>query len=236
LMFLLGNASRLRLPAAAAGIVALAVTGVRAAWGGVIVALIYQVVLADMRRRTRIIIAAIVIIGLGVGILSMTSFGDKILSRVTSVNNLHSDNSFDARAAFYKSFITTSLTNVQGTGFGATGLATRLNSAAQVQSFDSGLMNVPYVLGWPGTLLYLGGIGLLAARSLRAARVLRRDAFVVSAGSIWIALLAQMVFTNTLTSLSGLFFFMMMVFPLLALREANVARRARMQASSVAGR
>ena len=56
---------------------------------------------------------------------------------------------------------------------GATGASTKLSSDSgelgKYGSFDSGVMNVPFVLGWPGTLLYLSGVVMLFSRTLRAA-------------------------------------------------------------------
>jgi hypothetical protein len=95
---------------------------------------------------------------------------------------------------------------------GATGTSTKLSNdggqLGQYGNFDSGVMNIPFVLGWPGTLLYLSGILWLLVRALLASFRMRDDKFVSASISLGLAIVAMLVFTNSLVGTGGLLLFM----------------------------
>ena len=87
-------------------------------------------------------------------------------------------------------------------------------------------MNIPFVLGWPGTLMYLSGIVWLLARAVRASFKLRDDKFVSACLSLRLAIFAMLVFTNSLVGTGGLLLFMSLFFdPLRASSRKDRTRR-----------
>jgi hypothetical protein len=69
-------------------------------------------------------------------------------------------------------------------------------------------MNVPFVLGWPGSLMYLAGLGLLLTRAFRASFSLRDDKYAQASLSVAFAIVGMLVFTNTFTSIGGMILYM----------------------------
>jgi uncharacterized membrane protein len=88
-------------------------------------------------------------------------------------------------------------------------------------NFDSGLMEVPYVMGWPGTLLYTAGIVMLLWRAWRASRRHATDLLAISGVGVAVAIFSMMIFINTLTAVSGMFFFIGVTLPVISLRYAR---------------
>jgi hypothetical protein len=120
--------------------------------------------------------------------------------------------------------MSSALTDIAGQGLGTTGLGSKLSNDTAAQAmlnFDSGLMEVPYVMGWPGTLLYTTGIVMLLWRAYRASRQHPSDLLAISGVGVAVAILSMMVFINTLTSVSGMFFFLGVTLPVISLRYAR---------------
>jgi hypothetical protein len=125
-------------------------------------------------------------------------------SRVSTLQNIESDASFRARISFYRDFIDNSLSTPLGTGLGSTGTAAIL-ATGSAAVFDSGLMNVPYVLGWPGTFFFGMGLGWIAIIFLLA-RPKSSDRLVIANIAVAMPILIEMVFANTVIGVSGVFF------------------------------
>jgi hypothetical protein len=66
-------------------------------------------------------------------------------------------------------------------------------------------MNVPFVLGWPGTILYVGGMLSLLLRVLRDSSI-GSNLFLSACLGITIGALGQMIFINTLIGVQGMVF------------------------------
>jgi hypothetical protein len=142
-------------------------------------------------------------------------------ARVGSLGTLNRDHSFRERIAFYRSAFDQVRARPLGNGLGSTGLAVKLTSVEALrknQDFDSGVMNLPFVLGWPGTLLFLGGLGMLLLQLGRGH--LRVDPLTSAMLGIACAILAQVVFANVLTGSTGL-----LLWIFLAMSLAAPARR-----------
>ncbi|OMW51193.1 glucose-6-phosphate isomerase [Burkholderia pseudomallei] len=233
LVFMIAATERVRWLAGAAGFISFCLCLVRSTWGGWVVALAIQLAKSSNRVRVRIIGSAIVLAGLCVPLLSVGPVADRLGQRLQSITNLKDDRSYDDRNKFYATFAQTAFTDVAGEGLGATGASTKLSSDSgslgKYGSFDSGVMNVPFVLGWPGTLLYLLGLVWLLGRALRASLRLRRDKFVAACLSLSLSVFAMLVFTNSFIGTGGLLLFMS-IFSILSaahwqkLQRASVAR------------
>ncbi|AOK31383.1 MULTISPECIES: glucose-6-phosphate isomerase [Burkholderia] len=208
LVFMFAATERVRWIAGAAGFVSFMLCLVRSAWGGWAIALLIQLVKSSNRARMRIIGGAIVLGALCLPILTAGPIGDRLGQRLQSILSLKDDRSYDDRNKFFAAFAQTAFTDVEGEGLGATGASTKLSSDSgglgKYGSFDSGVMNVPFVLGWPGTLLYLCGLVWLLVRAVRASFRLRGDKFATACLSLCLSIFAMLVFTNSFIGTGGL--------------------------------
>jgi hypothetical protein len=212
MVYVMAANHRVRWIAAALGFFAFGLSLVRSTWGGWVVALLIQLVKSNNRVRLRIVGSAILLGGLCVPLLAVGPVADRMQTRLNSIVNLKDDQSYAARNEFYATFAKTAFTDVSGEGMGATGTSTKLSNdggqLGQYGNFDSGVMNIPFVLGWPGTLLYLSGILWLLVRAVLASFRMRDDKFVSASLSLGLAIFAMLVFTNSLVGTGGLLLFM----------------------------
>src|ERR1700761_5280097 len=212
MVYVMAANHRVRWIAAALGFFAFGLSLVRSTWGGWVVALLIQLVKSNNRVRLRIIASGLLLAGLCGPLLAVGPVADRMQTRLNSIVNLKDDQSYAARNEFYATFAKTAFTDVSGEGMGATGASTKLSSSngdlGKYGSFDSGVMNVPFVLGWPGSLMYLAGLGLLLARAFRASFSLRDDKYAQASLSVAFAIVGMLVFTNTFTSIGGMILYM----------------------------
>ncbi|KVE37202.1 glucose-6-phosphate isomerase [Burkholderia sp. BDU5] len=229
LVFMIAATGRVRWIAGAAGFISFCLCLVRSTWGGWVIALVIQLAKSSNRVRVRIVGSAIVLAALCVPLLTVGPVADRLGQRLQSITNLKDDRSYDDRNKFYATFAQTAFTDVAGEGLGATGASTKLSSSngdlGKYGSFDSGVMNVPFVLGWPGTLLYLFGLVWLLGRVLRASFRLRRDKFVAACLSLSLSVFAMLVFTNSFIGTGGLLLFMS-IFSILSAAHWQKQQRA----------
>ena len=208
LTFTMAGTQSVRWLAGGLGFISFGLCMVRSTWGGWVIAMVLQLIKASNKVRVRILVGGVVLVALSVPLLTFGPIADKMATRLQSITNLSDDNSYAARNEFYASFAKTAFTDVSGEGFGATGSSTKLSSSngdlGKYGSFDSGVMNVPFVLGWPGSLMYLAGLGLLLMRAFRASFSLRDDKYAQASLSVAFAIVGMLVFTNTFTSIGGM--------------------------------
>ncbi|EEA02542.1 putative transmembrane protein [Burkholderia sp. H160] len=212
MVFVMAAQHRVRWIAAALGFFSFALSLVRSTWGGWVIALLIQLVKSNNKVRVRIVGSAVLLAGLCVPLLAVGPVAERMQARLNTIVNLHDDQSYAARNEFYATFAKTAFTDVSGEGMGATGTSTKLSNdggqLGQYGNFDSGVMNIPFVLGWPGTLLYMSGIVWLLTRAVLASFRLRDDKFVSACMSLCLAIFAMLVFTNSLVGTGGLLLFM----------------------------
>jgi hypothetical protein len=205
LLLTLSGGGLLRWPAAVAGYASFLLSLVRSAWGGWITGLLFMIA---QRGRFRLrLIATVLVMGLiAWPLLSVGPIAETVDARLQTVTELEKDTSFDARLVFYAEFAPIALLNLEGEGLGSTGLATKLGTAGaalgQFANFDSGLMNIPFVLGWPGALPYVAGLVWLLSYALRSGRS-GVDLFAAASRGTVVAMLTQLVFVNALVGSSA---------------------------------
>jgi hypothetical protein len=131
---------------------------------------------------------------------------DTINSRLQTIVEIRQDNSFRARTEFYAEFLPQAFSNVMGEGLGSTGLGTKLSNEQATLgaygSLDSGVMEIPLVMGWPGTMLYVGGLIWLVVYAFRNSRV--EDLFAVASRGIVVAMLVMLLADDTTNGLPGM--------------------------------
>lgn len=202
---------RVRWVAAAFGFFSFALSLVRSTWGGWAIAMLIQLMKSSNRVRVRIVVSAVVLAGICVPLLTFGPVADRMQQRLNTLVNLSDDQSYEARNQFYADFAKTAFTDVTGEGLGATGASTKLSSGngelGKYGSFDSGVMNIPFVLGWPGTLLYMSGVLWLIVRAVRVSLRMQDDRYVCACLSLSVSIFAMLVFTNSLVGTGGLLLF-----------------------------
>ncbi|RKP48305.1 glucose-6-phosphate isomerase [Trinickia fusca] len=206
------STDRLRWVAAAAGFAAFGLSLVRSTWGGWVIALAIQLAKSSNLVRIRIVLGLAVLAALSMPMLAFGPVADRVSARLQTITNLDDDQSYASRNAFYATFAETAFTNVAGMGLGATGTSTKLSNEGgklgKYGNFDSGVMNIPFVLGWPGTLLYLSGLGWLLVRALRVSFSLGGDKFAQACLSLAGSVFAMIVFANSFIGTGGLLMYM----------------------------
>jgi hypothetical protein len=229
MVFVMAAKHRVRWVAAAFGFFAFALSLVRSTWGGWVIAMLIQLFKSSNRVRLRILVSVLVLAGVCVPLLAVGPVAERMQQRLNSLVNLSDDQSYAARNQFYADFAKTAFTDVVGEGLGATGASTKLagnnGELGKYGSFDSGVMNIPFVLGWPGTLLYLSGVLWLLARAVRAALRMPDDRYACACMSLAISIFAMLVFTNSLVGTGGLLLFSSVFSLLSAQHWRKLARR-----------
>ncbi|HEY4805289.1 MAG TPA: glucose-6-phosphate isomerase [Paraburkholderia sp.] len=230
MVFVMAAQHRVRWVAAAFGFFSFALSLVRSTWGGWAIAMLIQLMKSSNKVRIRIIISAVVLAGVCVPLLTFGPVADRMQQRLNSLVNLKDDQSYAARNQFYADFAKKAFTDVTGEGLGATGASTKLSSnngqLGQYGSFDSGVMNIPFVLGWPGTLLYMSGVLWLLARAVRVSLRMPEDRYVCACLSLAVSIFAMLVFTNSLVGTGGLLLFSSVFSILSAGHWTKLQRRA----------
>ena len=207
LLLILSSRGLLRWPAAGVGYTSFLLSLVRSAWGGWIVGLLF-IIAQRGRFRPRLLVTLTVVGLLAWPLLTVGPVAEVVNERLETISNIEEDKSAQERQAFYSNFAQNAFFNPVGQGLGSTGLATKLGTDTQALenlNFDSGLMNIPFVLGWPGSLLYLGGLVWLLRNALRG-EAARLDLFAAANQGIMVALLFQLLFGNSLIGLPGVVF------------------------------
>jgi hypothetical protein len=205
LLLLLGGGSLFgiwRWSAAAAGYASFILSMVRQAWGGWLVGLLFIIGQGGRSRPgslMKLMVAALMILPL----LTVGPVADKLNERLETTTALSRDRSFEARLDFYAEAVPQALFNPVGAGLGSTGVGTKL-SADEVYSaaFDSGLLEVPFLLGWPGTLLYVGGLAWLLYYAFHGRNP--TDFFAVASRAIVVGTLVQLPFNDKTDGVPGM--------------------------------
>jgi len=176
---------------------------VRSAWGGWVVGVAVMFTRLGEYSRSRTVAILVVSVALSVPLLILAPNTEQVTSRMDTITELDEDNSMRARVRLYQGAGLNAILNPLGQGIGSLGLAAKLSDAGRTMSFDSGVLAIPLTLGWPGSLLYLGGLIWMLLQALRISTY-NADSFAVIAVSIVMSFMAMMVFANQLKGLHGM--------------------------------
>jgi hypothetical protein len=195
----------LRWPAAAVGFVSFLLSLARTAWGGWLVAVLF-ILTQRGHFRSRVFVTLAGTALLSIPLFAVGPVADTINSRLQTITEIRQDNSFRARTEFYAEFLPQAFSSVRGDGLGSTGLGTKLSNEQATLgtygSFDSGVMEIPLVLGWPGMMLYVGGLIWLLVYAFRNTNP--EDLFAVVSRGIVVAMLAMLLADDTTNGLPGM--------------------------------
>jgi hypothetical protein len=210
IIIILNTQHKLRWFAAPPVLISLLLSIVRTAWGGLGVAWLYTIVRLRTSATVRQLLVGACVLVAALPLLTVESVSNIVNKRFESLLKLTEDSSYTARAESYQNAVMAVSTNFAGNGLGATGTATKLNnqgSMGEHGDFDSGLLEIPFNLGWPGAFLYTVGVlwflysGLLHGRSGGP-----NHQWNVACGGIVIGTLSECFLTNSLTAGVGMIF------------------------------
>jgi hypothetical protein len=114
----------------------------------------------------------------------------------------------------------------EGAGLGATGSATVAAGGAGIRNFENGLLEVFFLFGWPGGLLFFAGVGGIIVQGMRLADA-RFDQFANAVRSGALALLASLLISEIFTGAPGTLFWVLIGFGVAA-HAHNLASGATM--------
>jgi hypothetical protein len=201
-LLLLPHKGRLRFILIALAVVALLLTRTRAVWVAFILGLIVQQLGQPLRKMPRYVVTLFLVSIVALPIASMPQFSALIAPRLATFGNLSRDNSFIKRYNFSEQAAISIVASSEGRGLGATGGAVKLRGGQGVISLDNGFLEVFYIFGWPGGLLFFLGIGGIMFQTFRF-RETRTDPFANAARSIAVALIAILPIGDVFTGATG---------------------------------
>jgi hypothetical protein len=223
LLVALGTRGRLPLIAGMPTVVALLLSLVRGAWVGFAAGLFILVAKMDMSKRAKLVAVVVLTIVSALPLLSIDRVASTVTTRLETMvgSEAKEDQSYKDRIEFFQSFVMDALSNPFGMGIGATGVATKFSNNGQMGEHgvvDSGVLEVPFVLGWLGAILYISGIALLVTQTLQR-RWSQADGFATVADAVALSILVQMIFSNSLTGFTGTLFWGFIGFSIAAERH-----------------
>lgn len=224
LLFLLAGRGKVVWVGALSGLIVLLLTAVRSSWGGLVVGAVYALACIDSRTRVRVIFAIMIVAALSVPMFAFEDFAKPVVDRMNSMSSIQNDRSFQVRMQFYESFVSVATSDIAGQGMGSTGVSTKLDSAtSQLGKYgvvDSGLMEIPFVMGWPGTVLYVTGLLWMVGRAMRRGLAMKSNRLAAAAVGTSIGLISMLVFSNTLGAFDGILFQIGVTLPVIGHRYA----------------
>ena len=181
---------------------------VRSAWLGYGIGLIMLMVRIPLGRKLKLAAAGIVLLLATVPLLQIDEIQRVAMPRIMSLANGQSDHSLQERMMLYEQFFAVAAGNVPGSGIGATNVATKLSNNGRLSQFgviDSGILEVMFAFGWPGSILYVAGVALAFLSALYGFTT-NNDPFGGAARSVIVAIFVQLAFFNVLSGAVGMVF------------------------------
>jgi hypothetical protein len=192
-----------RFPGIAVALIALLLTRTRSSWVAFVIGLVLMQVSQPVIRLPRRIIALVLVAVLAAPFTAIPKFRSTVLTRMSTLKDIRSDNSFIKRVEFSQEAATGIVESALGNGLGTTGGAVKLeNRAVGVRSLDNGFLELFYVFGWPGGAMFLLGIGTLLIQTIRFAEA-RRDPFAGAVRATAMAILAIMPIGDIFSGSTG---------------------------------
>jgi hypothetical protein len=203
MLMLLAGTGYVRFPGIAVAFVALLLARTRAVWGAFLIGLVIHQLSQPVVRLPRRLIALAVVSILAVPLTQIPAFRSTIVSRMSTLTSISSDNSFVKRVAFSQENAGEIVQTAEGNGLGTTGGAIKLERVqVGVRSLDNGFLELFYVFGWSGGTMFLMGVAALLYQSLRFAEA-KRDTFASAVRAIAVSLVAILPIGDVFTGSTG---------------------------------
>ena len=234
LLLLLSARVRGRLPSLVLGFIGLLLSRIRTAWLGFVFGLVLQFITQPMRRMPRNWVTLLVVGILSFPVITLPRFREGIAARITSFTAGRDDLSVRSRVMTARAGYALVLDYAEGAGLGATGSATVAAGGAGIRNFENGLLEVFFLFGWPGGLLFFLGVGGIVVQGMRLSDA-RFDEFANAVRSGAAALLASLLISEIFTGAPGTLFWVLIGFGVAAHAHnlasgATMAYRASLQA------
>lgn len=215
-LYLTDSGHRMRVPALVAGVAALALSQVRAAWLAWSVGVLIVLISGRPRARATALVA---LAAISVFLVQTDSpLQEVVASRIEESGEIQEDDSVAARVTTYEEMLPTLGGDPVGQGVGAERQLAANDGSRRPIAIDSGLLEFGYFLGLPTGLI---AISALLFGGFAIARIgLRRG--VVRAGVIagGLSVIVQLPFGNTVLGVGGVMLFLLWG---LAIREVVTA-------------
>jgi hypothetical protein len=197
LILLLQSRWVLKPAGAIAGVIALTLSVVRAAWLSLAVGIVAFLRYMSPRQRVRVIAGTVLAILLAASLITVPQARDMVIERLNTLTDLKNDGSVRERTLMYSAMGREIRENPSGLG---------LRNGIVLEGFpiDSGLVATLLSLGWCGSLLL--GIGLCSTFSFRARPIDRDIPLYGASHAICLSLLLQLVAGNTFVGFTGVLF------------------------------
>lgn len=226
LLLLLSAQVRGRLPSLVLGFIGLLLSRIRTAWLGFVFGLVLQLITQPVRRLPRNWITLFVIGLLSLPVITLPRFREGIAERISSFSAGRQDLSVRSRVMTARAGYSLVLDYAEGAGLGATGSATVAAGGAGIRNFENGLLEVFYLFGWPGGILFFMGVAGIIAQGMRLTDA-RFDQFANAVRSGAAALLASLLISEIFTGAPGTLFWVLVGFGVAA-HAHNLASGATM--------
>ncbi len=205
---------KLKLPVFAVGVAAILLSLVRSAWIAAIGGGAVYVMLLSGAAKRRFLLGLTAACGLlvaGVAITPVIRSGpvaDLIDARMSTFENISDDASYVRRVDNLRYAIEHIAETPMGEGLGSTGTGVALLSAKLdqgIRSFDNGVLEIFYSLGWIGGIFFALGVALLSMRTLTS-RLAPHDHFGAAAKAVIVFALIAAPAGNVFSGVVGMIF------------------------------
>ncbi len=211
LLLLLSANVRGRLPSLVLGFIGLLLSRIRTAWLGFVFGLVLQFITQPVRRLPRNWITIAVMALLSLPVITIPRIREGITDRLSSITAGNEDSSVRSRVMVARAGYALVLDYAEGAGLGATGSAVTARSKGGIRNFENGLLEVFYLFGWPGGLLFFLGMIGIVLQGMRLADG-RFDQFANAVRSGAAALLASLLISEIFTGAAGTLFWVLIGF------------------------
>lgn len=219
LLLLTDARHRLRTTAQVVGYITLALSLVRSAWFACLLGLLLVVLLGQRRARTTVAAVAAIVVG------GALLFGGPILAvvgdRIAETLEGTTDDSFAARVELHEQMAPVLADQPTGYGLAASGNESQLADVETpgLVSMDSGLLEFGLAFGPPLAIMVLGALIAGGSRLMRVG--VRGDYIAAGTAAAALSVLVQMAFTNALTDVGGMTFYLLWALGLSEVRNGS---------------
>ncbi|SNT23931.1 O-Antigen ligase [Granulicella rosea] len=201
LLMLFSLQSRLRIPAAALGFVALVLTTSRASWLGLLPGLIFLAFQMPLKVRMRIFAGMIACVLLAGASMLIPAVNEIVSSRLRTISSPTSDVSYRARIVGHEDGFARLSGEPFGEGLGSMDVDHATDGRDdRLGPHDSTVLELLYSLGLPGTAMYLLGLALGVARVVRVGL---RTPFAVAMAAIFISYCSEVLLNSIFLGVLG---------------------------------
>jgi len=211
LLLLLSAEVRGRLPTLVLSFIGLLLSRIRTAWLGFILGLVLQFITQPVRKLPRNWITIAVVAVLSLPVITIPRFREGIAQRISSLTTGGGDSSVKQRMLVARAGYALVLDYAEGAGLGSTGSAVTQNARGGIRNFENGLLEVFYLFGWPGGLMFFLGLFGIVVQGMRLADA-QFDPFANAVRSGAAALLASLLISEIFTGAAGTLFWVLIGF------------------------